>query len=132
MEFGEPRTFRLATGSSFSERQAGTSGILSGLGVSQHLRPSFSPEQKRKRHRETSSTQAKRSRSESSRRRLGITGLIKEEDDRPEEATRHSIEQPNTTSLMGLTRPNEGSFDNRILSYLVISPPGWPIREFNS
>jgi hypothetical protein len=33
---------------------------------------------------------------------------------------------------MSLTGPNDGPFDNRILSYLVISPPGRPIREFNS
>src|SRR5271154_2736848 len=85
-------------GRSFSESQSGTSGILSGLGISQHSRSSSSA-QKRKKYGETFSIQAKRSRSESSRRRLDITGLIKEEDDRFEEAIRHSIEQPNATSL---------------------------------
>jgi hypothetical protein len=33
---------------------------------------------------------------------------------------------------MGLTSPNDGSFDNRILFCLVISPPGQPIHEFKS
>jgi len=132
MEFGEPRTFRWATRRSFSESQSGTSGILSGLVISQHPRSSSSSGQKQKLHGETSSTQAKRSRSESRRTRLDITGLTKEEDDRSEDATRHSIEQPNATNLMGLTTPNDVSFDNRIFSCLVISTPGRPIHEFNS
>jgi serine/threonine protein kinase len=50
----------------------------------------------------------------------------------PEEATRHSIEQSNVTSLMGLTTPGDVSFDNQIFSCLVISPSGRPIHEFNS
>ena len=96
-EFGEPLMLWSVTGSSFRESQSGTSGLLSGLGISQHPRSSYSSGQKRKRHRETS-TQPKRSRSKSGRRRLGITDLIKEED-RHEEASRYSVEQPSATSL---------------------------------
>ena len=129
MEFGSPRTFRLAAGSSFSESQSGTSGLLSGLGISQRPPSSSSSGRKRKRQAEISSTQAKRSRSESGRRRFDITGLIEEEDDIPEEVDRYSVEQPNATSLIGLADPNDGSFDNRIFSCLVISPPGRPIYE---
>ena len=132
MEFESPRTFRLATGSSFSESQSGTSGLLSGLGISQRPPSSSSSGRKRKRQAEISSAQAKRSRSESSRRRLDITGLIEEEDDRPEDVDRYSIEQPNAISLTGLAGPNDGSLDNRIFSCLVISPPGRPIHEFES
>ena len=33
---------------------------------------------------------------------------------------------------MGLETPKDGSFDNRIFSCLVISPPGRPINEFKS
>jgi hypothetical protein len=98
MELGKPLTLWSVTGSSFSESQSGTSGLLSRLGISQHPRSSSSSGQKRKRHRETSSAQPKRSRSKSSRRRLDITDLIKE-DDRPEEASRYSVEQPSATSL---------------------------------
>jgi serine/threonine protein kinase len=63
---------------------------------------------------------------------LDITGLVKEQDDRPEEVSRYSVEQPNATSLMDLVSPTDGSFDNRILFCLVISPPGRPIHEFES
>ena len=132
MEFASPRTFRLATGSSVSESQSRTSGLLSGPGISQPLPSSSSSGLKRKRQIDTSSAQVKRSRSESSRRRLDITGLIKGEDDRPEEDDRHSVEQPNTTSLIGLAGQKDGSFDNRIFSCLVISPPGRPIHDFKS
>jgi serine/threonine protein kinase len=43
-----------------------------------------------------------------------------------------SVEQPNATSLIGLKTPKDRSFDNRIFSYLIISPPGRPINEFKS
>jgi hypothetical protein len=131
IEFESPRTFRSATGSSFSQSQSGTSGLLSGLGISQHSRSSFSGT-KRKRQVDVSSARAKRPRSESSRRQLHITDLIEERGDRPEEVDRYSVEQPNVTSLMSPTGPNDRSFDNRILSCLIISPPGRPIHEFES
>jgi hypothetical protein len=75
------------------------------------------------------SGQAKRSRSNSSRRQIDITSLITAEED---PANKYSVEQPNATSLMGLETPKDGSFDNRIFSCLVISPPGRPINEFKS
>jgi serine/threonine protein kinase len=129
MEFEEPRS---ATENSFSESQSETSGLLSGLGISQYPRLFSSSGQKRKRHGETSSIQAKRSRSESNRLRLNITGLIKEKDDRSEDTIKYSIEQSNATSLIDFIRPNDGSFDNRIFFCLVISPSGRPIHKFVS
>jgi serine/threonine protein kinase len=45
-------------------------------------------------------------------------------------ANKYSVEQPNATSLMGLKTPKDGSFENRIFSYLIISPPGRPINKF--
>jgi hypothetical protein len=131
MEFGRPRTFRLVTENSFSESQSRTGNLLSGLGISQYPLSSSSSGRKRKRHGETS-IHAKRLRSESSRRRLDITGLIREQDDRPEKINKYSVEQPNATSLIGLVSPTDRSFDNRILSCLVISPPGRLIHEFES
>lgn len=130
MVLASPRTFKSATESSFSENQSRTGSLSSGLGISRHSQLSSS-RQKRKRHGETSSTQAKRSRSDSSRRRLDFTGLIKEDDDRSEEVTKHSVEQPITTGPMSLARTME-YYDNRIFSCLVISPPGRPIYEFES
>lgn len=134
MDFGEPRTYRSATETSFSESQSGTSGLLSGLEISQQPRWSSS-RQRRKRHGETSSIQpiqTKRLRSENSQRRLDVTSLVKKQDDSPGEVNRHSVEQPNATSLVDLTSPNSEAFENRILSCLVIFPPGRPIREFES
>ena len=130
MEFTSPRTFQLTTESSFSESQSQASGLLSGLGGSRKP-PSSSSGWKRKRQEETSS-QIKRSRSESSRRRSDITGLIEDGDNRPEEVDRYSVGEPNGTSLMGLAGLKDGSFNNRIFSCLVISPPGQPIHEFES
>ena len=67
------------------------------------------------------------------RRQTDITSLVTaEEDDTTVEANKYSVEQPNATSLMGLETPKDGSFDNRIFSCLVISPPGRPINEFKS
>lgn len=134
MEFGESRTFRLPAGNSFSESRSKKSDLLSGLGISQNPLSSSSSGQKRKRQSEKfTSGQAKRSRSNSSRRQIEITSLVTaEEDDTTVGAKKYSVEQPSATSLMGLTSPNDGSFDNRILSCLVISPPGRPIHEFES
>jgi serine/threonine-protein kinase RIO1 len=132
MEFGESRTFRLPTGNSFSESQSRTSDLLSGLGISKNPLSSSSSGQKRKRQSEKSG-QAKRSRSNSSRRQTDITSLVTaEEDDAIVGANKYCVEQPNVTSLMGLETPKDGSFDNRIFSCLVISPPGRPINEFKS
>jgi hypothetical protein len=77
---------------------------------------------KRKRESEkVASGQAKRSRSNSSRRQTDITSLVTaEEDDTTVEANKYSVEPPNATSLMGLETPKDGSFDNRIFSCLVI------------
>jgi serine/threonine protein kinase len=47
-------------------------------------------------------------------------------------ANKYSVEQPNAASLMGLKTPKDGSFENRIFSYLIISPPGRPINKFKS
>ena len=134
MEFGESRIFRLPAGNSFSESQSRTSDLLSGLGISKNPLSSSSSGQKRKRQSEkVASGRAKRSRSNSSRRQTDITSLVTaEEDDTTVEANKSSVEQPNATSLMGLETPKDGSFDNRIFSSLVISPPGRPINEFKS
>jgi hypothetical protein len=136
MQFEEQRTFRLPTGNSFSESQSRTSDLLSGLGISKNPLSSSSSGQKRKRQSENiASGQPKRSRSNSrsSRRQTDITNLVTaEEDDTTVGANKYSVEQPNATSLMGLETPKDGSFDNRIFSCLVISPPGRPINEFKS
>lgn len=152
MEFGSPRTFRppprfrSAVGDIWSKSQSGTSGSSSGPGISKH--PLSSPStalsspstvlsspssgQKRKRQADVSTAPVKRSKSENSRRRVDITSLIKAGDDKPEEADRYRVEQPKRTSLGGLAGPEDGSFDNRVFSCLVISPPGRPIHEFES
>lgn len=112
MEFEEPRTFKLATGSSFSKRQSRTGRLLSGLGISQ--RPlSSSSGQKRKRRGDTSSTRPKRARSESSCRRLNSTGLVREQDDRSEEANVSSIEQPNATCLRPRSLKQSSGYESR-------------------
>ncbi|KAI9775541.1 MAG: hypothetical protein M1816_005896 [Peltula sp. TS41687] len=126
--FGEPRSFRSATGNSFSESHTGS--VLSGLGFSQHHLSSTSG-RKRKRCGDTAFTRTKQSRSESSCRWLDLTQIVKEQYNAPEE-TRYSIEQPNSTNVVCLTSPINGSFDNRIFSCLVISPPGRPLHEFQS
>jgi Fungal protein kinase len=134
MEFGESRTFRLPTGNSFSESQLRTSDLLSGLRISKNLLSSSSLGQKRKRQSEKVVTsQAKRSRSNSSRRQIDIISLVTaEEDDATAKANKYSVEQPNATSLIGLKTPKDELFDNRIFFCLVISPPGRPINKFQS
>jgi hypothetical protein len=44
----------------------------------------------------------------------------------------YSVEQLNAISLIGITSLSEKLFENRIFSYLVISPLGRPIYEFES
>ncbi|KAI9780023.1 MAG: hypothetical protein M1816_003194 [Peltula sp. TS41687] len=130
--FGEPRSFRSATGNSFSESYTRTGSALSGLGISQQHLSSSSSGRKRKRYGDTAFTRTKQSCSESSRRWLDLTQIVKEQHNPPEETNKYSIEQPNSTDVVSLTCPINGSFDNRIFSCLVISPPGRPLHEFQS
>ena len=58
-----------------------------------------------------------------------ITNVITaEKDGRPEEANKDNIERPSGTNITVFETP----FDNRILSCIVVSPPGRPIRKFDS
>jgi transcription elongation GreA/GreB family factor len=91
-----------------------TSDLLSRLGISKSPLSFSSSGQKRKRqNKKVASGQAKRSRSNSSRRQRDITSLVTtEEDSVPVGANKYSVEQPNATSLMGLETLKDGSFDN--------------------
>jgi hypothetical protein len=113
MTFGKPQKFRWAI---VSESQ---SGICTSVSLGEN----------RKRPGETIIKPAKRSRTESGNKLRDITNVIAAEGDgRPEEANKDNIEQPSGTNL---TVP-ETPFDNRILSCLVVSPPGRPISKFDS
>ena len=90
---------------------------------------SSSLKENRKRSGETIIKPAKRSRTEGSRKLRDITNVITaEEDGRPEETNKDNIERPSGTNPTVLETP----FDNRILSCLVVSPPGRPISKFDS
>jgi hypothetical protein len=67
-------------------------------------------------------------RAEGSDKLRDITNVITAEDDKPEKANKDNIERPNGTNPTVLKSP----FDNRILSCLVVSPPGRPISKFDS
>src|SRR3954453_15933308 len=113
MTFGKPQKFRLAMGSVCSESQPRTSDLS----------------ENRKRPGETTINPAKRSRTGASSNLRDITNFITgKEDDRPEEANKDNNERSSGTNLTVLETP----FDNRILSCLVVSPPGRPITKFGS
>ena len=133
LQFGKPQTFRAAMKNSINQSLSVTSNsFLNGLGI--NPLSSSSSGRKRKRQEETPATaQAKRSRSESSRRRSDITNLATaQEEHGTEGASKYSIELPTANSLICPEVRDNGSFDNRIFSCLVISPPGRAINEFKS
>jgi hypothetical protein len=107
MTFGKPQKFRSAM---VSESQA------------------LSLKENRKRSGEIITKPAKRSRTEGSSKLRDITNIITAEDDRPEGANRDNIERSSGANPTILESP----FDNRILSCLVVSPPGRSISKFDS
>ena len=88
----------------------------------------LSLKENRKRSGEIITKPAKRSRTEGSSKLRDITNIITAEDDRPEGANRDDIERSSGTNPTVLESP----LDNRILSCLVVSPPGRPISKFDS
>ncbi|KAH0538362.1 hypothetical protein FGG08_005057 [Glutinoglossum americanum] len=57
---------------------------------------------------------------------------LPEQDYGAEDTNKYNIVEANTTSLMYPRKADDGSFDNRIFSCLVVSPPGQAIHEFES
>ena len=68
----------------------------------------------------------KRSRSFGSQIEADIESEAPAEDD---EVNNYNVEEAKGVSLMV---PEDGSFENQIFCYLVVSPPGWAISEFRS
>jgi hypothetical protein len=130
LQFGKSKTFRSARKDSInlSHSRARGSLLANGLGIS--LTSASSSGQKRKR-RDEPPTSRKRSKS-SSRKRSDTGSLVKEQVDRAVGDSEHGPAEPNANSLTALDDEDDGSFENRIFSCLVISPPGRAIHEFAS
>jgi hypothetical protein len=116
MTLGKANMFRSARGSTFSNIQSRTSDL--------------SLKENRKRPGETSHRPAKRLRTKGGSKLRDITNQVNAEedsgprdDDGPREANKDNIEPPSGS---------KPSSDNRILSCLVVSPPGRPISNFES
>ena len=132
MEFGKPKNFQLDKESRFSANYSTISGISSGLVPSQRHPPSSLTGSNRKRPSDGSSTQTRKMRATNRRSRLSVAEHVEEQDDTSDKANRHSVEQLNAPSLTARANQNDATFDNRIFSCLVISPPGRPIDQFKS
>lgn len=133
LQFGNPQTFRMAKKNAIDQSLSKTMNSI-------HLKAlEFSPintlvGQKRERADKAVPTgRAKRSKPLPSRRQSDITNLVTAEgDDGSEEVDQHQIDPVDTNSLMAPEIRNNEPFDNRILSCLVISPPGRAIDKFES
>jgi hypothetical protein len=129
LQFGKPKSFRSARKDSINQSHSRAQGSLlaNGLGISL---TSASSSGKRKRRDEYIPTSRKRSKS-SSRKRSDAGSLVKAQLDRAVGDSEHGPAEPNANSLTALDE-DDGQFENRIFSCLVISPPGRAIHEFTS
>jgi Fungal protein kinase len=121
MQFGEPISLQLPNGSSSSDSRSGSSGLLSGLGISTE---SLSLSE-RKKGEKSPNDQSKSSRSNNNSRQTDITSPVTKEDGNIVGAK--SVEQEKTTSLGVQT---SGPFTNLTLSCVVTYPPGRKIYEY--
>jgi hypothetical protein len=131
LQFGKPKTFRSARKDLINQSHSRAQGSLlaNGLGIS--LTSASSSGQKRKRRDQYPPTSRKRSKS-SSRKRSDAGSLVKGQVDRAVgDISGHGPVEPNANSLTALDQ-DDGPFENRIFSCLVISPPGRAIHEFAS
>ncbi|KAF2453067.1 hypothetical protein BDY21DRAFT_388293 [Lineolata rhizophorae] len=132
LQFGKPQIFRLARQNLISQSRTGTrsSMLANPLGISLTPLASSSSGQKRKRADEKAmAPPPKWSRSKSSRR-SHTTGSSVQADGGVSSCV---DDNPNLNSLTTTPEVGEhGSFENRIFSCLIISPPGRPLREFKS
>ncbi|KAI9765989.1 MAG: hypothetical protein M1840_006996 [Geoglossum simile] len=145
LQFGKPRTFRLASSGLFSQTQSRTKSghpkksrsRSAGLDIGEATLDSSSSRQKRERNDGAAEVarlhHSKRSRSGSSRKQTNITSCIDvEQDGNAKSIGKCSAEEAGATSLMISRDANDESFDNRIFCCLVVYPPGRAIDEFRS
>ncbi|KAI9764729.1 MAG: hypothetical protein M1840_008121 [Geoglossum simile] len=144
LQFGKPRWFSKDNSGSASQTLSRTkstsskkSQLRSSILADGRVTELSSSGQKRKRYGKADELrQSKRSRSGSSGILADITSqtnqVTTEQSGSAEGANKCSIEKPKATSLMPPKGVDDESFDNRIFSCLVVSPPGRPIHEFKS
>src|SRR5207253_2853502 len=114
----------------FSANHPTISGISSGLVPSQRHPSSSLTGSSRKRLSDGSSTQARKQRATDRRSRLSVAEHVEEQDNTSDKANGRRVEQLNAPSLTTSANLNDATFDSRIFSCLVISPPGRPIDQF--
>ncbi|KAF1997507.1 hypothetical protein P154DRAFT_524707 [Amniculicola lignicola CBS 123094] len=132
LEFRKPQKFRSARRDSINQsRSRQSSTLAAGLGISLTPLSTSSSGQKRKTAEDrVMAPPPKRSKS-GSRRRSSATDPAAAQVDGAGLST-YADENPNVNSITAPEGRDDGSFENRILSCLVISPPGRLLREFTS
>ncbi|KAF2787657.1 hypothetical protein K505DRAFT_379435 [Melanomma pulvis-pyrius CBS 109.77] len=132
LDFRKPQRFRSAGRDSINQSRSRQSSMLAaGPGISLTPLSTSSSGQKRKRAEDrVMAPPPKRSKS-GSRRRSSAAGLATAQLDGAGLST-GANENPNANSITALEGRDNGSFENRIFSCLVISPPGRLLREFTS
>ena len=133
LRFGKPQTFRSAgrdlINHSHSRTQSGVVTKTSGIS----LTPLTSSGQKRKSRGERfPAPPAKRSKSGGGTRSDTASPVSVQIDSAIADVSSRISEKLNANSLTAPDVRNDGSFENRIFSCLVISPPGRAIHEFAS